>query len=122
MLEIDGNPELVTFTVPQALSESQAEEFAGRYYSEELDVVYHVSVEEGRLRVRLNDIAKCEVLPRPLITMGSDQFSDGKMTSILFLRGNDSAVTGFRLDDPRVTNIRFVKRAGSGQSPRVGPG
>ncbi len=109
-LEIDGNSELVTFTVPQALPELEAEEFAGRYYSEELDVVYHVSVEDGRLRIRLNDISRYEVFPRPLITMGGDEFSDGNMTSILFHRADDSSVTGFRLDDPRVTNIRFVKQ------------
>ena len=109
-LEINGNADLVTFTEPKVVSESEAKEFSGQYYSEELDVLYHVSVEDGRLQIRLNDVSKYEVFPKPLITMGNDEFSDGHMTSILFHRRDDSSVTGFRLDDPRVTNIRFVKQ------------
>ncbi len=109
-LEIEGNPEILTFTLPQTLSDSEANEFAGQYYNEELDVLYHISMEEERLRIRLNDIAKYEVFPKPLITMSSDEFSDGSKTSIRFHRADDSAVSGFRPDDPRVTNIRFVKQ------------
>ena len=40
------------------------------------------------------------------------------MTQIRFLRGADKIVTGFRIDDPRVSNIRFAKLGLSGKDSR----
>ncbi len=108
-LKTGSDSDGIKFTRPPKLTDQESKQYVGIYYSDELDVKYHVSAENGRLRIRLNDNTKREVFPRPLITMGGDLFSDGKMTSIRFQRTKNSVVTAFRLDDPRITNIRFIK-------------
>ncbi|MEE8154342.1 MAG: serine hydrolase domain-containing protein [Phycisphaerales bacterium] len=122
-LEIKSEPDPVTFRVPHTVSAEEAGEFLGQYRSEELDAVYHVLFEQGRLLIRFNDPSKREVFPDPLIRLNGDSFTDGSMTQIRFLRGRDEIVTGLRIDDPRVSNVRFAKLNLPGEgSKRHAPG
>lgn len=108
-LEIKSEPDPMIFRVPYTVSVEEARDFLGQYRSEELDAVYHVLFEQGRLLIRFDDPSKREVFPDPLIRLTGDSFTDGAMTQIRFLRGRDQIVTGLRIDDPRVSNIRFAK-------------
>lgn len=117
-LEIKGDPNPMIFRVPHTLSVKEARDFIGLYHSEELDAIYHVLFENGHLLVRFNDPSKREVFPDPLIRLNGDSFTDGSMTEIRFLRERDTIVIGLRIDDPRVSNIRFTKLDLSGEDSR----
>ncbi|MCC6536797.1 MAG: beta-lactamase family protein [Bryobacterales bacterium] len=73
--------------------------FAGRYYSEELDVEFTVAVRNRRV-----------VIQRP---RNREQVADWAGPNRVRLEGLgvlEFDAAGFRLSDPRVLNLRFVKR------------
>jgi CubicO group peptidase (beta-lactamase class C family) len=80
-------------------------EYAGRYFSEELQATYTLAVENGTLTVhrRGGD-------PTPLRPLVRDEFSAGP--TLRFVRDAAGAVTGFMLDAGRVRNLRFTRVAG----------
>jgi CubicO group peptidase (beta-lactamase class C family) len=79
--------------------------YAGDYYSPELRVLYHVTVRDGRLRVRY---PRGEVtLPQPyegdeFVVGGASPFS-----ALRFTRGADGQVSGFGVYTGRIRNLRF---------------
>lgn len=73
--------------------------FTGRYYSEELDVDFTVAARNGRV-----------VIQRP---RNREQIAEWAGPNRVRLEGVgliEFDATGFRLSDPRVLNLRFVKR------------
>jgi CubicO group peptidase (beta-lactamase class C family) len=99
---------------PLALSAEELQPFAGSYHSEELDVVYELEVEDGRL-----------VLARPASLAGdlepreADRFAAPRFT-LRFLRDDAGRVSGFLLDAGRVRNLRFSRTADSHGVPVSG--
>ena len=79
--------------------------FAGTYASEELDTVWRLSVEDGRLFIRHRGFPE-----DPLAATVQDVFSLEGMT-LHFVLGTGGGVTGFTLDDGRVRGIAFRKLA-----------
>src|SRR5262249_61566723 len=77
--------------------------FAGRYSSDELDTVWRLSAEDGRLFIRHRGLPEAPL--QPTVT---DVFSLEGMT-LRFVRGPSRAVTGFTLDDGRVLGIAFER-------------
>jgi len=77
--------------------------FAGKYASEELDTVWRLSAEDGKLFIRHRGFPE-----DPLQPTVADAFSLEGMT-LHFLRGPSRAVTGFTLDDGRVLGIAFER-------------
>ena len=79
------------------------EDYTGRYYSEELDVNYILTLEEEKLNIQIANYA-----PLELTIYDNDSFSGGRF-SIRFNRLN-GVITGFEFDAGRVTNLKFEKK------------
>ena len=83
-------------------------EYAGTYYSPELDALYHVGVSEGGLvarHIRHGDIV--------LDPRGADEFATEHwfFGEVRFVRDNRGVVTEMRVGGGRVRNLRFVRIA-----------
>lgn len=87
------------------LSAEQLSEYAGEYYSEELDVTYSLRTENGKmtLRMRYNTA-------QPLEPAGRDQFGQWGGGRLVFFRDQQSRIAGFTLDVGRAKNLRFIKK------------
>lgn len=92
--------------------------FPGRYYSQELDVTWTISLGDQGLLVHRGKQGHSQLEP-----VGEDVFRDDWMTAIMhvpvshrlvFERGPSDAVSGFRISDAGggVRNLRFVKQRG----------
>ncbi len=81
-------------------------EYAGDYFSDELQVTYKLMVEEGKLVIKTKGTPKLS-----LAQLEKDKFdvSTGGAT-ITFVRDSQNRVVGFKLDAGRVTGIHFAKR------------
>ena len=81
--------------------------FAGKFYSEELEVLYTASVRDGQLRIAH---PKGEVALRPT---KADEFqavgADTVFETIAFTRNASGVVTGFKISTNRARNVRFSK-------------
>jgi CubicO group peptidase (beta-lactamase class C family) len=90
--------------VPE-LTADQLRAFAGDYYSEELDIVYHLVVKDDRLMLRQR---KGEW---PLRVTGDGEFSCNLAgaTTVQCLRDDMNHVTGFTIGTRACRNLRFVR-------------
>ncbi len=87
----------------QRLTGEQGEEYAGDYRSDELGVIYTLSVDDGRLRasnIWLSGI--------PWEQDGQDRFIVGRYT-LDFVRDEAGGVTSFLISCDRSKNIKFSK-------------
>ncbi len=86
------------------LSKADLEQYAGSYFSDELNVHYQVFVDEGvlksRIRYRHNE-------PLSLVPSGRDRFKV-EMATFQFIR-DDGKIVGLQLDAGRVKNLAFVR-------------
>ena len=93
---------------PLQLSHSERKEFAGDFYSDELEVFFQVVNKEGKLWLHHR---KGEFLLRP--TVPNEFIGDfgeyGGIITLHFGRAADHAVTGFKLSSGRVKNLKFVR-------------
>jgi hypothetical protein len=87
------------------VSASDLAEYTGEYYSPELDIVYSLAVEEGKLMFSLDDKAAQEA-----VAMFGDTFENADYGSFTFRRGADGQVTGFLLQSGRVRNLAFGRQ------------
>jgi CubicO group peptidase (beta-lactamase class C family) len=94
----ESKPETATPTA-ETLSE-----YAGEYWSEELQVTYRLSMEDGDLYSQVRMYPK-NILRR----LSKDVLSGGRM-KLTFERDDNKQIQGFALDAGRVRNLRFVKR------------
>jgi CubicO group peptidase (beta-lactamase class C family) len=81
--------------------------YAGRYYSDEIDATFTVTVKDGRLMVQ----RETDSAPALLAPASADEFRFGGMT-IRFARGTSGTVEALVVDAGRVRGIRFVRRVG----------
>ncbi len=91
----------------EVLSEQELLEYAGTYYSDELDTAYHLNIVDGELVAqhrRHNDMT--------LIATGKDRFlaKTGTLSALDFARNEQNEVTGFGHMGSRVINIEFKKQ------------
>jgi CubicO group peptidase (beta-lactamase class C family) len=90
---------------PQATSQLDPRTLAaltGTYYSDELDVTWHIIAENGALVVRRRALPDL-----PLVARGGDRFTL-RSNTLSFTRTADGRVTGFTLAAGRVTGLRFT--------------
>jgi CubicO group peptidase (beta-lactamase class C family) len=79
--------------VPVSPAAGRLAEFAGTYYSEELDTTYHIVWEGEKLILRVKNSAD-----NPLVRQFKDAFTDAPMSLIIrFTRDGRGRVTGFSL-------------------------
>jgi CubicO group peptidase (beta-lactamase class C family) len=92
--------------VRPVLSAEKLAEFAGRFYSDELDILHTAFVRDGKLILRH---------PRDVTILSPsalDAFtapSESVFSTIRFTRGDDKKVNGFLISTPRARNLRFQK-------------
>ena len=91
-------------TEPFSPSEADLKEYAGRYYSDELDIRYDLSVKSGALLVRSS-----RGEPVPCEPQKKDVFAAGGFARFRFQRDANGAITGFTVTTGRVRNLKFAK-------------
>ncbi len=79
-------------------------EYAGDYYSDELQVTFRLALKEGKLHFVHKNAPES-----PLLPMLKDKFSLGGYR-INFIRNEEEKLTGFTLYAGRVKNLRFDKK------------
>ncbi len=84
---------------------AQLAEYAGSYYSEELDVVYKLAVKDGKLTM-----ARRKYGPLVPQAVAQDVFAVPGTGSIRFARDAQNRVTGLVLSRSRIKNLRFDKQ------------
>lgn len=90
---------------PVEVSPSLLDQYAGTYYSDELETAYRLSVEKAKLvahHMRLGDFT----FDPDLVTIGRFNSTNG---TINFFKNEQGKVAGFRLTNGRVKNILFKK-------------
>jgi CubicO group peptidase (beta-lactamase class C family) len=105
VVEAPGSPPEIWKRLPAFAPASGAEkEFAGSYYSEELDVVYHFEADGGKLVVK-----RKKYPDQPLASVARDVFtsSDGV---IEFTRDSSGHVTGMALTTGRIRRLKFARQ------------
>jgi len=106
-VEVPGQkPALFTPTELVTPSASQLAEYAGDYYSEELNVTYQLAVAEGKLMLRRKTAPASALFP----TVKDEFRVEGLILS--FSRDDRQRPSGFSLNAGRVKNLRFVKKQG----------
>jgi CubicO group peptidase (beta-lactamase class C family) len=87
-----------------APTEAELAAFAGNYYSDELDVTYHLAVKDGRLTVSYRATPE-----RALRPQATDTFRAGSLV-LTFRRDASGTPAGFEVEAGRVQHMRFVRR------------
>jgi len=90
---------------PPALTAEQLYEYAGDYYSEELDTTYRIVVEEGKLLIKVRNAPRGS-----LSSQSKDEFGLLGAT-FSFARNDQRQITGFVLNGGRAKGIQFIRKA-----------
>ncbi len=101
----DGKPnvfESVTSATPTA---AELADYAGSYVSEEIEPVYRMVVQDGKLT-----LTRLKHKPAPLEPRTVDVFTT-EIGTIRFTRDSNHRVSGFVLNSGRIRNFRFTRRA-----------
>lgn len=83
---------------------AQLAEYAGRFWSDELQTTYTLEVSGGSLRIRARNAPE-----DPLQAAAPDRFFVGHL-ELSFARGPRGRVAGFRLSAGRIRDLRFVRQ------------
>ena len=106
-IEVAGQkPAIFTPTELVTPSAAQLAEYAGDYYSEELNVTYQLVVAEGKLTLRRKTAPASALFP----TVKDEFRVEGLILN--FTRDDRQGPSGFSLNAGRVKNLRFVKMQG----------
>lgn len=84
----------------------QLKEYAGAYYSDELDTTYRLEVEGDKLILK-----RKKYLPLSYSVAFKDAFFNPSMGTFQFTRDNQKRVNGLIINAGRIINFRFVKSA-----------
>jgi hypothetical protein len=103
-----GKPMVFEAISPPALTPAQLAEYAGDYYSDELQAVYRVVLEDGRLFLRLAN-KETELSKTPLQASVKDAFGV-RGFSLNFVRDGQGKIIYFSMNAGRVKNIRVIRR------------
>jgi hypothetical protein len=99
-----GKPGIFELALAFDPTTEQLNEFAGSYVSEEIETVYQVAVEEGKLV-----LSSLKTRPVTLNPTVKDVFSNSS-ANLRFTRDSEGKVVGAILNRGRVRNFRFSKR------------
>ena len=100
----DAKPDVFEAVTPFTPSVAERAEFAGSYVSEEIEPVYHISVQDGKLV-----LSRLKHKPDTLEPRIRDVFS-AEIGTIRFTRDSNHRVSGFLLSTGRIRNFRFTRR------------
>jgi CubicO group peptidase (beta-lactamase class C family) len=97
-------PTVGKWVEPFTPSEKALKEYAGRYYSDELDTRYDLTLRAGKLEVHGGHSEDITLVPQM-----KDFFSVLDMASIKFVRDARRTITGFKISTGRVLNLKFAR-------------
>ena len=100
----DGKPDLfepIPLTIPTA---AELADYAGSYVSQEIEPVYRMVVQDGKLT-----LTRLKHKPAPLEPRTLDVFT-AEIGTIRFTRDPNHRVSGFVLNSGRIRNFRFTRR------------
>jgi CubicO group peptidase (beta-lactamase class C family) len=100
-----AKPDIFETATAYQPSTTELAEYAGAYVSEEIDPVYRIVLEEGKL-----SLARLKHKPETLQPMVRDVFTVDTGT-VRFTREANQHISGFVLNAGRIQNFRFSKRA-----------
>lgn len=112
----NGNPAQVTlmqegrkptvFVAQEAMNPTteQLKEYAGAYYSEELDTVYRMEVDGDKLVLK-----RKKYPPMPCSVAFKDAFSNPMAGTLQFTRDPQKRINGMIVNAGRIRNLRFVR-------------
>ncbi len=103
-----GKPMVFEAISPPVLTPAQLAEYVGDYYSNELQTLYQVALEDGKLFLRLAN-KDTELSKKPLQPSLRDAFSVRGL-SLNFVRDGQGKISYFTVNAGRVKNIRFLRR------------
>ncbi len=89
-----------------SLTEKQLMEYAGKYYSEELDTHYLILYSDGKLSVKHWRNGDVILTPEDKDIFSGNQWWFRK---IVFTRSNNNKINGFQLTSGRVRNLDFIR-------------
>ena len=101
-------PMMFEAILPPALTPAQLAEYVGDYYSDELQTLYRIALEDGKLFLRLAD-KDTESSKKPLQPSLRDAFSVRGL-SLNFVRDGRGKISHLTVNAGRVKNIRFLRR------------
>lgn len=90
---------------PASYKPQQLAEFAGEYYSPELDTTYKINPQGDKLLFRTGNWGDFLLSPRFVDSFANQE----EMGSLLFTRGRKNRVTGFVIRSGKVRNLSFNK-------------
>ncbi|MGH9900561.1 MAG: hypothetical protein ACRD68_01840, partial [Pyrinomonadaceae bacterium] len=103
-----GKPMVFEAISPPVLAPAQLAEYVGDYYSDELQALYQVALEDGNLFLRLAN-KDTELARKPLQPSLKDAFSVRGL-NLNFVRDGQGKISHFTVNAGRVKNIRFMRR------------
>ena len=106
MVQRDARTPTITWTAeaPFTPSVAQLALYAGDYYSDEINTLYRVRVENGALVARYGPALKMDLSP-----VFADAF-EGDENVIRFTKDPSGRIDGFRVNAGRVLHLKFVRR------------
>src|SRR5262249_14809879 len=83
----------------------QLAEYAGEFYSQELDAVFRITRDGGRLTLH-----RLKAGPAPMEPLTADLFQLGNRVTVEFVRDADRRITGFLYSASRIRNLAFTRK------------
>ena len=99
----DGKPEVYESVERFNPTAAQLGDYSGAYMSEEIDPIYRISLQDGKLT-----LLRLKNKPDTLRPMTQDVFT-GEIGTVRFTRDGNQKITGFMLNAGRIQNMKFVK-------------
>lgn len=108
LVEEEGEAETKVFEYFESANPTAAQlaEFAGSYYSDELDTRFTLVVKDDKLILRRKKLDDS-----PLKHTFADKFTDQDLGDFKFIRDSAKHVSGFELNAGRVRHLQFSKEA-----------
>jgi CubicO group peptidase (beta-lactamase class C family) len=99
-----GKPIIHERVEPASYTLQQLDQFAGTYYSEEIDATYVIALQDNKLILRRKNVDDA-----PLQLLFADTFSSVGSGTLSFTRNDQNHVSGFSVNTGRVRKLRFHK-------------
>ena len=99
-----GKPIIHDRVEPASYTSEQLAQFAGTYYSEEIDATYTISLQDKELVLRRKNVDDA-----PLQLLFADTFLSVGSGTLSFTRNNQNHISGFLVSTGRVRKLRFNK-------------
>jgi CubicO group peptidase (beta-lactamase class C family) len=100
-----AKPDIFEIATPHEPTGAELAEYAGAYVSEEIDPVYRIVLEDGKL-----SLARLKHKPETLRPTVRDVFT-ADTGALRFIRDANQHISGFILNAGRIQNFRFSKKA-----------